>query len=325
MSGIIKMSRQELVKKGLDPKDFEKYRKTKNVSVNIQQLPKARDYLDCLKPRPGHVFIQMDVDALEPVVLAELSEDEAMMNLYGPDAKPNDIYLYVGASIPALRDEVCAYGYDPLNPTAESIAITKKKAKRIRSICKVIHLSAGYGAGAKKIHETLVQSGVEITLQEVKELHKAYWALFGGVTAYQNKLKNEYAMNGGWFINGRGMPISVAGHLEKDILNRCIQSTGHFNLLTYLKHLEVLRNGNQRIKLVPIVCDFHDECIYEVPEKQAKLTLNLFRRAWSLTNEELGGIIPLSGEPEICYSFSDFKVEGGYKTDDIINEFNLEI
>jgi hypothetical protein len=41
--------------------------------VNIQQLPKARDYLDCLKPRPGHVFIQMDVDALEPVVLEEQS------------------------------------------------------------------------------------------------------------------------------------------------------------------------------------------------------------------------------------------------------------
>jgi len=181
--------------------------------VNIQQLPKVRDYLDCLVPRPGHCFIQMDVDALEPVVLAELSEDRAMMDLYGPNAKPNDIYLYVGASIPALRNEVCQYGYDPLNPTSEAIAITKKKAKRIRGICKVLHLSAGYGAGPPKIYDTLIQAGVEITLAEVKTIHKAYWELFGGVTEYQNKLKREYAANGGWFLNGRGMPISVAAQL----------------------------------------------------------------------------------------------------------------
>jgi DNA polymerase I-like protein with 3'-5' exonuclease and polymerase domains len=291
--------------------------------VNIQQLPKARDYLDCLKPRPGHVFIQMDVDALEPVVLAELSEDEAMMNLYGPGAKPNDIYLYVGASIPALRDEVCAYGYDPLNPTAEAIALTKKKAKRIRGICKVVHLSAGYGAGAGKIYATLIQAGVVITLDEVKEIHKAYWELFGGVVEYQKKLKAEWSSNGGWFINGRGMPVSVAEHLEKDILNRCIQNTGHMNMLTYLKHLQTLRKANTHLSIQPIVCDFHDECIFEVPTEQADEVLELFRTTWSLTNTELGGIIPLSGEPEVCYSFSEFKCEGGYKVDDITKEFDL--
>ena len=293
--------------------------------VNIQQLPKARDYLDCLTPRPGHVFIQMDVDALEPVVLAELSEDTAMMNLYGPGAKPNDIYLYVGASIPALRDEVCAYGYDPLNPTAETIAITKKKAKRIRGICKVVHLSAGYGAGAGKIFQTLIQAGVLITLEEVKDIHKAYWKLFGGVTEYQNQLKREYAENGGWFINGRGMPVSVAAHLEKDILNRCIQSTGHWNLLTYLKHLQGLRKQNPHVSITPIVTDFHDECIFEVPEAQAKIAMTMFRHTWDLTNIELGGIIPLSGEPEICHTFSDFKCEGGYKVEDIRKQFNMEV
>jgi hypothetical protein len=292
--------------------------------VNIQQLPKVREYLDCLVPRPGHVFIQMDVDALEPVVLAELSEDRSMMALYGPDAKPNDIYLFVGASIPALRDEVCQYGYDPFNPTAEAIAITKKKAKRIRSICKVLHLSAGYGAGAKRIHETLVQSGIDITLDAVRDIHKAYWELFGGVTAYQDALKSEYHGNGGWFMGGRGQPITVAGALEKDILNRQIQNTGHVNLLTYLYYLDTIRSANRHVSIVPIVTDFHDECIFEVPEKQAKIVMQMFRRTWSLTNDELDGIIPLSGEPEICVSFSDFKCEGGYKLEEIKKEFEIE-
>jgi DNA polymerase I-like protein with 3'-5' exonuclease and polymerase domains len=293
------------------------------VKNNLQQLPKIREYLECLKPRPGYVFVQMDVDALEPVVLAELSGDSAMMNLYGPGAKPNDIYLFVGASIPALRDEVCAYGYDPLNPTSDAIRITKKKAKRIRSICKVLHLSAGYGAGPRKIWETLIQSDIDISLDDVKEIHKAYWKLFGGVVDYQNKLKAEWADNGGWFINGRGMPMPVSKRLEKDILNRCIQSTGHINLLTYLKHLQQLRLASD-IEMHPIVVDFHDETIWEVPIDQADAALELFRQTWDLTNKELGGIIPLSGEPEICESFVDFKVEGDYRIPEILNEFKLE-
>ncbi len=301
-----------------------KMKGSKETKVNVQQLPKVREYLDCLKPRPGYKFIQMDVDALEPVVLAELSEDDAMMKLFGPNAKPNDIYLFVGASIPALKDEVCKYGYDPNNPTKEAIKITKKKAKRIRNICKVVHLSAGYGAGATTIHNTLTQCGITITIEEVRGIHKAYWKLFSGVTTFQSKLLNEYNMNGGWFLNGRMLPISVAGHLEKDILNRCIQSTGHYNLLTYLKHLEVLRRSSPHLELHPILVDFHDETIWEVPEAQAEEAMELFRKTWDLTNEELGGIIPLSGAPEICTCFSEFKCEGGYRLAEIIEEFNLE-
>ena len=278
--------------------------------VNIQQLPKDPRYLSCLNPRPGHVFIQMDVDALEPVVLAELSEDAAMMKLYGPNAKPNDIYLFVGSKIPALASHICEFGYDPDNPTIEAINLTKKKAKKWRNICKVLHLSAGYGAGPRKIWETLVQSGVDITLDEVRIIHKEYWELFGGVKEFEGKLKAEWASNGGWFLNGRHHPVAVDSRLEKDILNRCIQNTGHINLLTYLYYLDQLRmKANMQNVLKPIVCDFHDECIWEVPEDRASEAIKLFEETWKLVNDELGGIIPLSGAPELCYSFADFKCE----------------
>ena len=291
--------------------------------VNIQQLPKARDYLDCFIPRPGNVFIQMDVDALEPVVLAELSEDPAMMKLYGPGAKPNDIYLFVGASIPALRSKICMHGYDPQNPTKEAISRTKKLAKTPRTICKIVHLSASYGAGPGTIYQTLQEAGVKITKEEVKTIHSDYWKLFKGVTSFQNDLKTEWSSNGGWFLNGRGMPTAVANKYEKDILNRCIQSTGHVNLLTYLKNLDLLRSESD-ISLRPVLVDFHDETVWEVPENQAEKALELFNKTWDLTNKELGGIISLSGAPEICKTFSDFKCEGGYRTQESLEEFNLD-
>lgn len=57
--------------------------------LNVQQLPKSQGYLECWKPRPGHVWIQADINSLEQVVLAELSQDPALMSLYGPNAKHN--------------------------------------------------------------------------------------------------------------------------------------------------------------------------------------------------------------------------------------------
>jgi len=120
------------------------------------------------------------------------------------------------------------------------------------------------------------------------------------------------------------MPVSVAARLEKDILNRCIQSTGHFNLLTYLKHLKTLRDSAD-FKINPIMVDFHDETIWEVKSEDAEKAIKLFKSVWELTNKDLGGIIPLSGTPEICYTFTDFKCEGPYKVDEIINEFSLEV
>lgn len=52
--------------------------------VNIQQIPKSRKYLDCWKPIEGKAWIDFDFTALEQVVLAELSRDESLLNLYGP-------------------------------------------------------------------------------------------------------------------------------------------------------------------------------------------------------------------------------------------------
>jgi len=45
------------------------------VSGNCQQLPKSRGYLECWKPRSGHVWVSIDHSSLEQVVLAELSRD----------------------------------------------------------------------------------------------------------------------------------------------------------------------------------------------------------------------------------------------------------
>jgi len=277
--------------------------------VNIQQLPKAYGYLSCLQAHPGNNLIQMDVDALEPVVLAELSQCPSYMKLYGPGRPPNDVYLFIGSQIPLYKEEILNAGYDPEKPTAEGIKAAKKKCKRIRSICKVIHLSAGYGAGADKIYDTLIASGISITLQEVITIREMYWKVFEGVVKFRERLESIHQANRGFYEDGLGTPVSVHRDYRKDILNRCIQRTGHMILVKYLYHLTQIRKENRAFDMLPVVVDFHDETVWQAPKELAHKYSIFFHEAWERTNKELGGIIPLTGDPMVCKSFADFKCE----------------
>jgi hypothetical protein len=272
--------------------------------LNIQQLPKSKEYLECLIPSNGYDFIQMDVNALEPVVLAELSECPSYMSLYGPNRPPNDVYLFIASKIPHFSKEILDAGYNPEEPTAEGIAAAKKQCKTTRTICKVIHLAAGYGAGAAKIHETLTSLGVQVTVSEVAAIRNMYWEVFEGVVKYRERLTSEWKANRGYFLDGLGTPVTVEASFEKDILNRCIQRTGHMILVKYLYHLTQLQPAAK-----PVVVDFHDETIWQCKHGDTEETLNTFNTAWDLTNEELGGIIPLYGTPEKHTSFAGFKCE----------------
>ena len=293
----------------LDPDMFKQYEGAPKAGgkVNIQNQKKTARYMECIRPPKDEAWLQMDVDALEPVVLAELSEDESMMQLYGPGRPPNDVYLFVASKIEQFAAEVGEY-YDYMNPTKEGIALAKKHCKKLRGICKELHLSAGYGAGAKKIWMTLVAQGVEITLDEVKAIRTMYWEVFKDVVGYKDGLTAEWKRRGGWFYNGRHRPITVHQHFEKDILNRCIQSTGHDNLLLYLHFLDEIRT-ERGIPMRPIMVDFHDETVWAVPHEHKAAALKAMEDAWVKTNNDLGGIIPLTGTPEEVKSWASFKCE----------------
>jgi hypothetical protein len=275
--------------------------------LNLQQLPKSEGYLECLRAATGQTLIQMDIDALEAVVLAELSQCPSYMQLYGPGRPPNDVYLFIGSQIPQFREEITNAGYDPESPTAEGIKRAKKTCKRTRSICKILHLSSQYGAGANKIYETLREQGIQISLAEVTDIRKRYWEIFKGVTDLRERLVKEWQANKGFFRDGLGTPVTVHRDYDKDILNRCIQRTGHFILVKYLYHLSQIRKEIKHVPIKPVLPDFHDETVWQVEDKHKDKAKYMFELAWSRTNDELGGIIPLSGTPEIHDNFWGFK------------------
>lgn len=276
--------------------------------LNVQQVPKSRGYLECWIPRPGMIWIDCDVTSLEQVVLAELSRDPTLFKLYGPGAKPNDVYLFNGAGLPGIGREIRSAGYDPDNPTPEGISSAKSVAKKARTASKIITLGSSYGMGPTKLQQTLTLQGIKVSKQEAYDMWEGYWELYKGVKEYESRLVTEWKARGGWVYNGIGRPVCCDSDYIKDIVNRVVQSTGHDILMIINYHISRLL-VEREIKVNGILWDFHDETLLECREEDLEDIKVIFKEAYDLTNQELRGSIPIKGDIQVCKTFADAKFE----------------
>lgn len=254
----------------------------------------------------GQTFVTGNC-ALEPCVLTAASRDPSMLKIYHPSQPKNDIYLFVAAHIRGLGDNILKY-YNPDCPTKESIAEAKKNCKKDRSIAKVLTLSASYNAGPKTIRDTLSLSGVELSFEEVEDIHRDYWELFAGIKEFERDLKQEWFRNKGWVLDGTGLPITVCEDLTKDLVNRYAQQTGHNLLMVLIKNIMQLRE-ERRVTMYPWISDFHDETMWEVPDACVDDAVKILNDAVDQLNKDLTTDILITGMPEVGTCLADFKVE----------------
>lgn len=274
-------------------------------SVNIQQQHKDPEYMACFVPPKGHKIIQWDASALENVILAELSGDANMYQLYGSGI-PNDGHLFFGSRMAPLKEELTRYGYDPDNPQPAAIKETKSKAKAFRNIAKTVVYLCSYLGGAGTLRKSLENQGFNMTLKDCKALIKGYWDTIPEVTAYYERLKSEWVANQGWLLNARSRPMSVPPKMEKDLASRVIQSTGHDILLTVIYYIDKYRT-ERGVTMHPAITDLHDETIWYAPDDQVEAAKKVIEDALDKTNRELGAAIPISGGVEVTTDFIPFK------------------
>jgi DNA polymerase I-like protein with 3'-5' exonuclease and polymerase domains len=274
---------------------------------NLQQMKKTKAMMSLFVARPDTVWIDLDFSALEPCVTTEYSQDDSMMRIYGPEAKNGDIYCYVMANVPGMAEKAKELGYDPLNPTKEGLAAVKKQMKKERQICKAVVLACAYGAGAKKIHQTLEEQDVHLPFEEVQKIYNTYWETFEQVKDFEKTLFYQWKRNKKrYVINGIGRPMAVPEMFNKDLLNRFIQSTGHDILLMYIDILKsVLLEWN--IEWKPIICDFHDATTIEVSSKDAERGVAAFNEAMDRLNKQLNGTVKLKGIPVVGTNLAECK------------------
>lgn len=274
---------------------------------NMQQIPKSTAVMSLFRARPGKVWIDLDFSALEPVVATEFSQDRNMLRIYGDRAPQNDIYLFVAANVPGeIGKKIRATGYDPDNPTRDALARAKKDCKHERGICKTVVLACQYGAGVKKVMQTLEEQEIYLDYEEVESIHSGYWSLFSGLKQFARDLHVQWRDNQGYILNGLGRPMCVPEEYSKDVLNRFIQSTGHDILVRYIGILSRLLDESG-IDWSPLIIDFHDASAIEVGERDLDKAIDCYEQALVVLNTELAGTIRLKGTPSYGTTLADIK------------------
>jgi hypothetical protein len=277
---------------------------------NAQNPPKSLDYLKAFTVPEPYVIVTCDHASLEDYVLAELSRDASLWAFYGPGSRKGDcMYLSVGSRLPVLGQKIREAGYDPENWTPESVKAAKKQANKWRQIAKKVVLSANYQAGPGKIHASLLEDGIDISLEEVQKMHRGFWELRKGVKVWEQELKRQWKDNGGWLLNGFGRPICLEPMREKDLVNAQCQSVGHdAHVLFQVLTAESLSSA--QLDWYPWHMDLHDCLMFAVHRDQAEKAVDLLKNeVYPQLNRMLGGEIPLKGEPNICLTWADDKDE----------------
>jgi hypothetical protein len=276
---------------------------------SLHQCPKSLELLDALRPNHGCVWLEKDWSSIEPAVLAELSRDEALLALFGPDANPaHDRYLFTLASIPHPMFDGIRRHYNVENPTKEGVAQAKAENGTLREGGKLVVLSDMYGSGVKKKWRTLAAKGIALTMAQVQEVHDGQRALHHGVDAFGAALEREWRARGGFVLTGLGHPAPIFEMYLKDRTNRVVQNTAHWLHVLYLWILTTFLD-EAGIPWRGIVLDFHDQVILEIARRHAERAIEIERAASAELNEMVASYVRLKGEPRIVSCMAAAKCE----------------
>ncbi len=146
--------------------------------LNIQNLPRNAVTRACFVAEKGNKWISEDYQSQESRILASVSNDPALLALYGPGGCGDFHSLTAKMSFSNLIGDC---------PVEE----IKNKFPELRQRAKAIEFAIGYGGNADTIHQN---DGIPI--EEAKEIYNNYMKGFPGVRDYQDYCRKAVMRDG---------------------------------------------------------------------------------------------------------------------------------
>jgi DNA polymerase-1 len=133
-------------------------------SPNVQSLPKAGGFRGCIRPEEGRVLVKADLSQIELRVLAAITEDESMLEVF---RKGGDLHLN----------------------TAEALSGRKvNKGDLERQRAKAVNFGLSFGMGAKKFRDVAERDyGVHMTLSEAREAKRKLLAAYPAIERWHRQ------------------------------------------------------------------------------------------------------------------------------------------
>ncbi len=243
---------------------------------NLQNIPVKGEFglriREAFIAAPGCVLLAADYSQIEPRILAHLSQDPRLLQVF---ERGEDIHTATAVEIFNLAPD----------------HITRD----MRRIAKTVVFGIVYGISPFGLASTL-----GISQHEAKTYIETYFARYAGVKAFLERAIEEAKQRGYvTTILGRRRPIPELASPdavqrsfgERMAVNNPIQ--GSAADLIKVAMIGVSRRLAAEMPRVKMILQVHDELIFDVPEKDLEQTKTLVRAEMEATGQRLGLTVPL--------------------------------
>lgn len=234
-------------------------------SVNLLNVPRDEEYRQCFQADDGFVYEVDDMNAIEPRILAALSGDKKMIEMFnaGGDFYENISKNILGSAIP-------------------------------RNVIKICLLEQIYLAGPQAVYDRLVASGINIESQSAYRLYNTLSNTFSCAMNYVKDVGNEAVKNRVVYnANGRRRfwSTSEPDHVVKrSAANNSVQS-----VCADIMKLSMSRINQHIIdnKIDSTIVNFvYDEIVTHTRESQSESFVRVKREIMVNTAQEFLKVIP---------------------------------
>lgn len=230
--------------------------------LNMQQLPRDNPIVKgCIKARPGHKIVAMDLTTAEVYVAAVLAEDKALMDVF---RSGGNFHSTIAKTVFKLACDV------------EDVATLHSVE---RQAAKAVTFGIMYGAGARKISQEVTKSsGTFFSPQEAQEVIDDYFKTFHKLKSWINHNEKYIEQNGfiySFFGRKRRLPNvastdkGIKSHTIRSGLNFLVQSAASdINLLGAIDMEAYINAKGMKSKIFALV---HDSILAEVPDEEVDM------------------------------------------------------
>jgi DNA polymerase I-like protein with 3'-5' exonuclease and polymerase domains len=246
--------------------------------VNIQQIPRSKDFREIFTASPGYKLVICDWAQIELRLGAELINIPQMKKAF-----KDNIDLHVLTASLIYKKDI------------------KEVTKDERQDGKTLNFALQYGMGYRKYKTYAAQSGKIISLSEAKVAHAAFHAAYPRLRAWHQERASLVA--DGWAYTrtacGRRRLLSYDDATMMCSANTLIQGSGADILKIAIANLNDHLNDS-----VHLVACVHDEIVLEVKEELAEDYKNILEDNMIKAAETVLKSVPASADASIGDSWA---------------------
>lgn len=259
---------------------------------NIQQIPSSSDFRSCFRAPDGRVIIACDYSQIEMRLMAELSRDPVLINVYN---KGLDIHTYTAAIM-------CGRTYEEMDRLVKA---EDPWAVQQRKYAKPVNFGLIYGMRPKKLVVYATSNyGVPMTLNQAEGFYGSFFRSYRGVEKWHKRVERQDIENG--YTRTIGGRLRYLGPSDYNAyFNTPCQGSGADGLKRALWNVyHRLRQFGDEVFMCHMV---HDEILVEAPDDPT-LIAQVKHEVQEGMEEAMEGIlttVPCIAEPKHGVSWAE--------------------